>query len=298
VRKWRTLVDGGGFFEAPRWHNGRWWVADFYHHQVLAVTEEGATETVLEVPTQPSGLGWMPDDSLLVVSMRDHRVLRLSPEGTVTVHAELGGLCGGHLNDMVVDTAGHAFVGDFGFDLMGAGDPKTTNLVRIDPEGTVTVVAEEMHFPNGMVITPDGSTLVVGETMACRYTAFDLAPNGQLANRRVWVQLAPAPVLSDYASTLGQLGVAPDGCTMDAEQALWVADALGGRLLHVARDGEILEELHAPEGLGFFACMLGGPDGRHLLACAAPDFFEANRSTRDEALLLVTEVEVPHGGLP
>jgi len=298
MRRWTTLVEGGGFFEAPRWHEGRWWVSDFYHHQVLAVSEEGATETVLEVQAQPSGLGWMPDGSLLVVSMRDHRVLRRTPDGTVRVHAELEPLCGGHLNDMVVDSAGHAFVGDFGFDLMGAKDPATTNLARVDPDGTVTVVAEEMYFPNGMVITPDGSTLVVGETIACRYTAFDLSPRGELANRRVWVQLAPAPTLGDYASTLGQLGVAPDGCTMDAEEALWVADALGGRLLHVSREGTILEEARAPEGYGFFACMLGGSNGRQLLACAAPDFFEANRSTRDEAILLVTEVEVPHGGLP
>ncbi|MGH7748495.1 MAG: SMP-30/gluconolactonase/LRE family protein, partial [Candidatus Dormibacteria bacterium] len=166
----RTLLEGGSFFEGPRWHEGRWWVSDFYRHAVVTVTPEGAEEQVMEVAGQPSGLGWLPDGSLLVVSMRDHRLLRRSPSGGTVEHADLTPHCGGHLNDMVVDARGHAYVGNFGFDLMGGDDPRAAAVVRVDPDGSVAVAAEEVAFPNGSVITPDGSTLIVGETLACRYT--------------------------------------------------------------------------------------------------------------------------------
>src|SRR4051794_18045435 len=119
-----TLLEGGAFFEGPRWHEGRWWVSDFYRHLVVAVDPgDGSAEEVMEVEGQPSGLGWLPDGSLLVVSMKDHRLLRRSPEGEVSVHAEVGEYCGGHLNDMVVDEHGRAYVGNFGFDLMAFADP-------------------------------------------------------------------------------------------------------------------------------------------------------------------------------
>ena len=119
-----TLLEGGSFFEGPRWHDGRWWVSDFYRHRVVAVTPDGGEEEVMTVEGQPSGLGWMPDGSLLVVSMRDHRVLRRAADGAVTEHADVSEYCGGHLNDMVVDATGRAYVGEFGFDLMAGGDPK------------------------------------------------------------------------------------------------------------------------------------------------------------------------------
>ena len=145
------LLDGGSFFEDPRWRDGRWWVSDFYTHLVQTVDPDGRAETVLEVENQPSGLGWMPDGSLLVVSMRDHRILRRSPDGEVTEHADVSEHCGGHLNDMVVDANGRAYCGNFGFDLMGGGFPATTNLIRVDPDGSSSVAADDLYFPNGSV---------------------------------------------------------------------------------------------------------------------------------------------------
>ena len=133
-RQLHTLLEGGAFFESPRWHDGRWWVSDFYRHLVMTVDTDGGTEEILSVEGQPSGLGWMPDGSLLVISMRDHRILRWSGDG-VTVHADVSEHCGGHLNDMVVDARGRAYAGNFGFDLMAFGDPATAKLVRVDPDG-------------------------------------------------------------------------------------------------------------------------------------------------------------------
>ncbi|MGC8512263.1 MAG: SMP-30/gluconolactonase/LRE family protein [Acidimicrobiales bacterium] len=210
----------------------------------------------------------------------------------------MGGVCGGHLNDLVVDAAGHVFVGDFGFDLMGGGPVGGASLKRVDPDGTVTVVAEDLKFPNGSVITPDGSTLIVGETLGNRYTAWDLDPDGTISNRRVWASFGPDVTATAMDEVLAQLRIAPDGCTLDAQGCIWAADAAGGRAVRIARGGDVLEQIAAPEGLGVFACALGGPDGRTLLLCAAPDFYEHNRREANEAVLLVAEVDVPHAGRP
>jgi sugar lactone lactonase YvrE len=293
-----TLLEGGAFFEGPRWHEGRWWVSDFYREAVFTVTAEGREELVLEVPGQPSGLGWMPDGSLLVVSMRDHRVLRWSGDGEPTLHADLTEFCGGHLNDMVVDGSGRAYVGNFGFDLMAMGDPKTAALVRVDPDGSASVVAEDLAFPNGSVITPDGTTLIVGETAGARYTAFTVQPDGSLTDRRVWAQVTPAPPITTFAETLGNLRFGPDGCCLDAEGHIWSADEVGARCVRLAPGGAIVEEIPMPEGLDVFACMLGGDDGRTLLMCAAPDFAEANRRAARQGVLFTTTVAVPRAGLP
>jgi sugar lactone lactonase YvrE len=296
TRELGTLLDGGHYFEGPRWHEGRWWVSDFYRHAVLTIDADGRSESVMEVPGQPSGLGWMPDGSLLAVSMRDHRVLRRAPDGSVTEHADLSQYCGGHLNDMVVDESGRAFVGNFGFDLMGFGDPAVTVLVRVDPDGSTAVAAEDLVFPNGSVITPGGE-LIVSETLASRFTVFDLAPDGALSGRRTW-QVAPQRPLGPLAEMLVGAEFAPDGLALDAEGHLWSADALGGRCCRVAPGGAIVEEIPAPDGLGFFACALGGDDGRTLLLCTAPDFAEDARKAAREAVLLTTTVDVPHAGRP
>ena len=293
-----TLLEGGSFFEGPRWHEGRWWVSDFYRHRVITVSADGREEQVLEVEGQPSGMGWLPDGSLLVVSMTDHRVLRRSPEGEVSVHADVSEHCTGHLNDMVVDAQGRAYAGNFGFDLMGGGDPRPAALIRIDPDGASSVVAEDLLFPNGSVILPDGRTLVVGETAGARYTAFTIEDDGSLSDRRIWAQLAPTPPITTLEETLGLLQIGPEGCGLDAEEHIWCADEVGARCLRVAPGGEIVAEIPMPEGLDVFACMLGGDDGRTLLMCAAPDFSEEARSANHEAVLLTTTVDVPHAGLP
>ena len=295
----RTLLEGGAFFEGPRWHDGRWWVSDFYRHLVLAIDPDGNAEEIMEVEGQPSGLGWLPDGSLLVVSMKDHRLLRRAGGGEVSVHADVSEHCGGNLNDMVVDSHGRAYVGNFGFDLMSGEDPRPANLIRVDPSGAATVAAEEMLFPNGSVITRDGRTLIVGETAGSRYTAFTIAADGSLHDRRVWAQLAPTPEQGrSLEEMLADLKVGPDGCALDAEEHIWCADEVGGRCIRVAPGGEIVDEVRAPEGLGLFACMLGGDDGRTLLVCCAPDFLEHNRAAARDAVLLTTTVDVPHAGRP
>jgi sugar lactone lactonase YvrE len=279
----RLLLEGGAFFEGPRWHEGRWWVSDFYRHAVFTVDTDGREEKVLTVERQPSGLGWLPDGSLLVVSMKDRRLLRRSSSGEVSVHAEVGDFCGGPLNDLVVDANGRAFVGNFGFDLMEREEPRPTGLIRVDPDGSTALAAQDLLFPNGTVITDDGRTLIVGETYGRRYTAFTLDDDGTLVDRRTWAEIRT---------------IAPDGCTLDAEGHIWSADARGGRACRLAPGGAIVEEIAAPEGLQFFACMLGGDDGRTLLLCAAPDFSERRRSQAREAALLTAAVDVPHAGLP
>ena len=268
-----ALFEGGKFFEGPRWRDGTWWVSDFYRHTVSRIATDGTETPVVEVEAQPSGLGWLPDGSMVISSMKDHKVLRYA-DGELSTLAELEGMVGGYLNDLVTDAHGHTFVGNFGFD------------------------AEDLYFPNGTVITPDGSTLIVGETIGNRYTAFDLGPDGSLTNRRVWAQFGELPTTSSFAEGMAQIKVSPDGCTLDAEGHIWAADALGNRCVRVAPGGEIVDEITVPGGLGVYACQLGGDDGRTLLLCSAPDFFEHNRVEANEAVLFTTTVDVPHAGLP
>lgn len=291
-----TIVTGMSFTECPRWHDGRIWFSDFYTHRVLSAAEDGSDlRTELEVPHQPGGLGWLPDGRLLVVSARDRTLLRQEHDGRVVVHADLGGHVGGNLNDMVVDSAGRAFVGNFGFDLGAGADPVPTVLVRVDPDGTVAEAADGLHFPNGSVITED-DVLVVGETFANRLTAFDVDGSGRLTNRRVWAEFGEVPEGPDFGTVLSQVKVAPDGCCLDAEGALWIADAVGGRVLRVREGGEVVDEVQVDSGV--FACMLGGDDGRTLFVCAAPDFDPAARAATHESRLLTVRVDVPHSGRP
>jgi sugar lactone lactonase YvrE len=292
-----VLYEGGNYFECPRWHDGRWWVSDFYRHTVFTYDADGREEAVVELEGQPSGLGWMPNGDLLIVSMKERRVLRHSADGQLTVHADVSSLTSGHLNDMIVDREGRAYAGNFGFDLMGGGQPATAGLVRIDPDGSATVVAEDLWFPNGMVITDDG-TLIVAETLGARFTAFTIDADGALTDRRIWAQVQPTPEPADAETMLGAVTFAPDGCALDAEEHVWAANALGGVVCRVAPGGEIVDEVAVPGGLGVFACGLGGEDGRTLIACAAPDFYEEPRSAAREAVLVTTTVDVPRAGLP
>ena len=244
-------------------------------------------------------MGWLPDGSLLIVSMKDHRILRRGPGGEITEHADVSELCGGNLNDMVVDTRGRAFVGEFGFDLMAGADPAPGNLIRVDPDGSADVAASDLLFPNGAVITEDGATLIVGETAGARYTAFTIGDDGTLSDRRVWAQLAPTPEIGGtLEETLSQLRFGPDGCGLDAEGHIWSADEVNGRCARIAPGGEVVDEIAMPDGLGAFACMLGGEDGRTLLICAAPDFLEHLRSEARDGVLLTAAVDVPRAGLP
>lgn len=295
--RFSVLTSGHTFLESPRWRDGHLWLSDFYTHRVLRVDLQGQLHPVAEVPQQPSGMGWLPDGRLLVVSMRDRRVLRQESDGRLVVHADLSSIAGGHANDMVVDAHGRAYVGNFGFDLMGGGTPQTATLARVDPDGSVHTAATDLYFPNGAMISPDGRTLIVVETMGNRISAFDIHDDGSLGPRRDWAAWGPLPPLTDTPTVLGALTAAPDGATLDAEGAVWFADAVGHRVVRMAPGGEILESVSTGEQ-GAFACTLGGPDGRTLFICVAPDFHEQTRQAAREAAIWSTRVQVPGAGRP
>lgn len=288
----RVLRDGLSFGESPRWHDGRLWYSDFYRHAIFSIDEEGAEEQLeLMVPNQPSGLGWLPDGDLLYVSMTDQLVMRRHGQ-TSSLFADISRYCEFWANDMVVSYSGCAYVGNFGFDLdvmlrdigpagMMATPPPTTNLVVLDPTGAVIQVVPDMAFPNGSVITPDGSTLIVGETMAFRLSAFDIEPEGTLANRRVWAQL-------DFVAT--------DGMCVDADGHVWVANALTTQCVRVREGGEITDVVETNEHA--FACMLGGASGTQLFVMTAPSSDRFKIADVTEARIEVAEVEVPGAGRP
>lgn len=294
--KFETLVSGQAFTECPRWHDGRLYFSDFYTQRVLAVALDGTLETIAEVPGRPSGLGFLPDGRMLIASMRDRKVMRRELDSSLVEHADLSNLAPWHLNDMLVDYQGRAWVGNFGFDLMGDAKVTTTNLICVERDGCAKVAAVGLGFPNGMALTPDGSTLIVAETMMNRLSAFDVA-SGVLGERWTWAAFGDPPTSDSVAELFGQVNVAPDGICLDAEGAVWVADAKEGRLIRVARGGEILEELKT-DGLGVFACMLGGDNGRTLFACVAPTFDETEASANHRAAIWMTNVDVPGAGLP
>ena len=286
----RILADGLYFGEGPRWHDGRLWFSDFYDHRVKSLDASGAVRTELEIDDQPSGLGWLPDGRLLVVAMHRRQLLRIDPDG-VKVHADLSGVAAYHTNDMVVDLSGRAYVGNFGFRLDQAvrergvesvlADHPTTQLARVDPDGKVHVAASDMHFPNGMVITPDGRTLIVAETLAMRLTAFDIGPDGALSNRRVW-------------ATLGMR--APDGICLDANGHIWVANAIAPECVLVAPGGEIVARVETAEPC--YACMLGGDDRRTLYIMSAPSSMPDVVSKARLGIVACAPVSTPGAGRP
>lgn len=281
ARTLKTLLGGLAFPEGPRWRDGRLWFSDMHAHEVVAMSPDGARETMFSAAGPVSGLGWLPDGRMLVVSMHDRRLLRIEKDGAAVTHADLSGVATGNCNDMVVDAAGRAYVGNFGEGYPG-GAVQPARMARADPDGRVSVAADELVFPNGTVITPDGRTLVVGETFAARMTAYDVAPDGGLSNRRVWAALPQ--------------GAVPDGCCLDAEGRIWVASPTTNDVIRLAEGGRVLERITA--GQGVYACMLGGDDGQtlYLLTAASSDPAEcaANRTGRIEAV----HVDAPAAGLP
>ncbi len=287
----RVLREGLSFGEAPRWHDGRLWYSDFYRHGIYSIDEAGADERLEhEVPGQPSGLGWLADGDLLYVSMTDHRVMRLH-EGHASLFADVSRYCGFWANDMVVSASGVSYVGNFGFDLDATlrdvgveglvAAATTTNVVVLGPDGDVRQVVPEMAFPNGSVITPDARTLIVGETMAFRLTAFAIESNGTLTNRRTWAQL-------EYVAT--------DGMCLDDEGQIWLAQANARRCLRVSEGGEITGVVETSQRA--FACMLGGAGGRTLYVMSAPTSDHFKIADSRAAKIEVADVAVAGAGWP
>ena len=282
----QLLADGLDFGEGPRWHDGRLWYSDFHQHCVYAVAPDGTRETMVEVGSeQPSGLGWLPDGDLLVVAMTARQVWRIH-KGIQTVHADLSHITTWHCNDMVVAANGIAYVGNFGFDLEGGAEPETTSLAIVQPDGTVETGPDGLAFPNGSVITPDGKTLIVGETFAGRLTAFDVSENGSLSNRRIWVETP---------------NVMPDGCCLDEGGGIWVANALGHEVVRYEENGAVTDRIAMPPLGGpqtAFACMLGGTDRRTLHCLTAPGADTNSTAGQGAGAIWTVRVNYAGTGLP
>jgi len=276
----KVLLDGLIFPEGPRWHEEKLWFSDMQGLHVMTVDLGGNAEKIVKVQASPSGLGWLPDGRLLVVSMTDRRLLRLDGIGLVEI-ADLRDLASFHCNDMVVDKLGRAYIGNFGFDLAANAPLKPAEIILVPPGGTPRVVADELYFPNGMVITPDDRTLIVAETWGNCLTAFDIESDGTLNNRRTWAKLKD---------------VYPDGICLDAEGAIWVAAPYPGEVMRVREGGDITHRVNVTSKP--YACMLGGAERRTLFVCTAgssnPDEVLADSNGKIE----IIEVEVPGVGRP
>lgn len=278
------LLDGLKFPEGPRWHEGRLWFSDMHAHRVMTVEESGQTSIMCEVPNRPSGLGFTPDGRLLVVSMTDRKLLCLNGNLGLKEVSDISSLAGGDANDMVVDDQARSYIGNFGFDFSANEAFKPASLVLVRPDGVAQVVAEELLFPNGSVITPDGGTLIVAETYGRRITAFDInKDDGMLSNRRIWAEVDPAT---------------PDGICLDADGAIWVASPVTEEFIRVREGGEVTDRVKLPPGKGAFACMLGGADGRTLFLCTSEGSQEDRVAGRSRGWIETVRVDVPGAGRP
>ena len=275
----RVLFDGGAFLEGPRWREDRLWFSDMHGGQIMTADMDGNVEVVASVPRRPSGLGWLPDGRMLAVSMSDRKLLRMESDGFVE-HADLSVLAPNECNDMVVDRQGRAYVGHFGFDHFARADFQPASLIAVEPDGSVRVVADDLMFPNGTVISDDGCTLIVGESYGRRLTAFDIERDGSLSNRRVWADI----------------GMAPDGICLDAEGCVWVASPTERALVRVHQGGVITSRIEI--GRKAIACMLGGPDRRTLFALTSETTQPGRAVELGSARIETIAVEVPGAGLP
>ena len=278
----KVLLDGIVFPEGPRWHKGKLWFSDIHAHKVMTVDEQGHAEVVVTVPERPSGLGWLPDGRLLVVSMRNQQLLRLDPDGLHTV-ADVKSLVKGDINDMVVDAQGRAYIGSMGYDLFAGEAPAPGNVVMVTPDGKARVVADYLEFPNGPVITPDHKTFIVAETWGHRLAAFDIALDGSLAGRRVFAELGEGM---------------PDGICLDAEGAVWVSSPLTHEFLRVKQGGAVAERVTLSDGKLAIACMLGGEDRRTLFLLIAETSLEDLMKGKSKGYIETVRVDVPGAGLP
>lgn len=233
-----VLMEGVVFGESPRWHDGQLWFSDWGANQVIALGSDGGHEVVATVPSFPMCIDFLPDGRLLVVDSAQQQLLRREPDGALVLHADLSRVSEEPWNDIVVDDQGNAYVNSIGFDFPG-GEFAPGLVVRVTPEGHVRQVADNVAFPNGMAIAPDGGTLIVAESYANRLTAYDIGADGGLGNRRVWAQTP---------------GDHPDGICMDAEGALWYADVANQHCVRVREGGEVMATVDLDRGA--FACAL------------------------------------------
>jgi sugar lactone lactonase YvrE len=275
-----VLMDGVVFGESPRWHDGRIWFSDWGANQVIALDADGGHEVVATVASFPMCIDFLPDGRLLVVDSAQRRLLRREPDGALVQHADLSGVSQKPWNDIVVDHSGNAYVNSIGFDFPG-GEFAPGLVVLVTPEGNVEQVADNLAFPNGMAISPDGATLVVAESYANRLTGYDIGRDGGLSNRRVWAETP---------------GDHPDGICMDVEGAVWYADVGNKRCVRVREGGEVLQVVQLDRGA--FACMLGGSDKQTLYVVAADWRGPASAGQGRTGVVLSTHAPAPAAGWP
>lgn len=275
----RVLRDGIVFGESPRWHDGRLWFCDWGARQILAVAPDGSGEVVLEVDfhSLPMCIDFLPDGRLLVVCSPRQQLLRREADGRLVVHAELGAVSDQPWNEVVCDRRGTAYLNNSGFDFPRE-EPRPGLLAVVGPDGTARRIAGDVMFPNGMALTSDERTLLVGESHASRVTAFELTDDGSVVGRRVW---AHTP------------GDHPDGVALDAEGTLWYADVGNSRCVRIREGGEVLDTVQLDRGC--FSCALGGADGRTLFI-VAQRYGGAPGSGPASGQLLAVEVDVPGAG--
>lgn len=293
-----VLASGLTFLESPRWHQGRLWVSDFFSGRVLAFSADGTAETMAELPgDRPSGLGWDTAGRLVISSMTDRRLLRLE-DGELTPLAELRDHVPWHCNDIAVDRLGGVYVGNFGWDDEEDTQIRPTHLLRVTESGEVAVVAHDLVFPNGIVLSEDQRTVYVAETFAARVTAFDRSPDGSLSGSRTWAGFAPPGGFATTTEACASGAPLPDGMALDASGAMWMGDAAGTGALRVAEGGEVLQRVGVDDEQTVFAVALGGTDGRTLFVCAADPYGVGDPRRERRARLLRYRVDVPAPGYP
>jgi sugar lactone lactonase YvrE len=246
----KTLLTGLAMGESPRWHAGRLWLSDWGAQEVVATDLAGTREVIAQVPSVPFCIDWLPDGRLLIVAGGQVRLLRMEPDGAPVTHAELTSISDKPWNEIVVDGRGNVYLNNIGFNFPG-GEFAPGVIALVTPDGAVRQVVDGLAFPNGMAVTPDNATLVVAESYSNCLTAFDIAPDGSLTNRRVWADLG-----GDY----------PDGICIDADNAIWYADVPHQHCVRVREGGEILQTIKLDRGC--FACALGGANKRTLFIVA------------------------------
>ena len=278
------LGHGLRFTESPRWRGDRLWFIDIHDNAIKSVSLAGDLRTELSLPFKPNGLGFLPDGSV-VFSDALSLMMKRWDGSMVQDHAHLTATSVFCLSDAITDGQGRTWVGDIGYNFWNPDAPPvdTCTIARIDPDGTVARAAAGLEFPNGMVMTPDGGTLIVAETNAFRLTAYDVGADGSLSRRRTFADL-PA-------------GVQPDGICLDAEGAVWLANPAGSpAVLRVREGGEVTDTIAL--GSHAYAVMLGGPERRHLFICTSASHNPAEIAASPSARLLVAEVAVPGAGTP
>ena len=286
----RRVADGFAFLEGPRWREGRLYVSDFYTSKVHAIDPTGAVETVCELDDQPSGLGFAPDGSLLVVSMKKRRLLRVRGS-KIEVAADLSSHAPFHCNDMLVDGQGRAYIGNFGWNLYEEAEMRATHLLMVEPDGAVRVVADGLTFPNGMALTKDGRTLLVAESFAARITAFDVDSDGALRGRRTWAAFTDR-TFTTIAESLEAGVVIPDGIALDARGELWIADVARRGPIRVAEGGAILEWIDTGEST-VYAVALDAEGESTLYMCAGPPLLTYDPARERRGLLISTRLGEP-----